>query len=129
MSNSIPIIKGGKRKPGEKKKKVDYRKWAKKYLKDGGNEVLGMQPFAGMGPGRRRWCNKCGGTPQMTTYKTDGHGYCGKCGEQIIEYMGYDYYKKLKLEQLKKYIILRPFLNLFDKILQYRAKKDTRTAL
>jgi len=125
MDNSVPIIKGAKRRPGEKKKKVDYRKWANKHLSPG---TMPAQ-VGGMGPGRRSWCNKCKGTPSMTTYKTDGKGYCGKCGEQVVDYMRYDYDRKRTIEELKKYKILRPFLNFYDKYyLLQRAKKDTRTS-
>lgn len=87
MSHDNKIYK----KPTKHGKVGDYRKWAKKYFKDGGREMLGVEPGVGIGFGRKRYCPFCKTTPTMTTYKTDGNGYCGRCGKKIKTYLPNDY--------------------------------------
>lgn len=78
------------KKPKKKGKAGDYRRWAKKYFKDGGREMLGIQPVMGMGIGRKRYCIECQSPPSSCTYKNNGC-FCGKCGGDVKEYLPNDY--------------------------------------
>ena len=78
------------KKPTKKGKSGDYRKWAKKYFKDGGREMLGVEPITGVGIGRKRYCEKCQMPPSSCTYKSNSC-FCGKCGSLVKEYLPNDY--------------------------------------
>jgi len=87
------------KKPTKKGKSGDYRRWAKKYFKDGGREMLGIEPATGIGVGTKRYCPTCKSPPYRSTYKSDGKGYCGECNGVIKTYRPKDYdllYNKLK---------------------------------
>jgi len=93
------------RKPTKKGQSGDYRRWARKYFKDGGREMLGIQPGIGIGEGTKRYCSTCAAPPIMTTYKSDGKGYCGKCGEVIKTYRPKEYNLLYhKLNKLPKWL-------------------------
>jgi len=101
MSHDNKIYK----KPTKKGQAGDFRKWAKKYFKDGGREMLGVEPITEIGQGRKRYCPHCKCSPTMTTYKSDGNGYCGRCGNQVKTYLP-NHYEILynKLAKLPKFI-------------------------
>lgn len=80
------------KEPKEKKKKVDYRKWANKYLKPGA-----MPPsMSGIGDGLVLYCPECDLQCLQSTFKDKW--YCNACGAELIK-MTKPQFKAFRAEQ------------------------------
>ena len=86
------------KKPTKKGKSGDYRRWARKYMKDGGRSQLGIEKMGGIGEGTKRYCVGCKCPPSSSLYKNGGC-WCGTCSGYVKTYKPKDYdllYNKLK---------------------------------
>lgn len=90
-----------KKKEPKKRKKVDYKKWANKYLKSG--YPLEMERFSGLGEGRILYCPTCD-TKCNFSYFTQKRNddkpkwYCKECGKVTVK-MSPTQFNKFRKEQ------------------------------
>ena len=75
---NITKVEAANRKKEAKRKKVDYRKWANKYLAPGSLPLK----LAGLGEGTINYCPKCDLACRKSVRKDKW--YCGDCGTETV---------------------------------------------
>ena len=67
----------------EKRKKIDYRKFANQLFKNPTDHLPLIT--GGIGPGKRHYCYDCKSTTPKVTIKNDGTIVCDSCGSTFVE--------------------------------------------